>query len=71
MIIPWQDINPDTLENLIKEFILREGTDYGMQETSLDIKIKQVKAQLKAGSIAIVYSELHESVDIRAINEIR
>lgn len=71
MIIPWQEINSDTLENLIKEFILREGTDYGMQETSLDTKIKQVKAQLKAGSIAIVYSELHESVDIRAINEIR
>ncbi len=26
MIIPWQDIAPETLENLIKEFVLREGT---------------------------------------------
>ncbi|GLT14781.1 MULTISPECIES: YheU family protein [Vibrio] len=70
MIIPWQDIDPDTLENLIKEFILREGTDYGMQETSLETKIKQVKGQLKSGSVAIVFSELHESVDIKPINEL-
>ncbi|MDW2204919.1 YheU family protein, partial [Vibrio sp. 1636] len=24
MIIPWQDIAPETLENLIREFVLRE-----------------------------------------------
>lgn len=71
MIIPWQEIAPETLENLIKEFILREGTDYGLQETSLETKIKQVHQQLKSGSIAIVYSELHETVDIKSINEIQ
>ncbi|MGV3002174.1 YheU family protein [Vibrio sp.] len=70
MIIPWQDIDPDTLDNLIKEFILREGTDYGMQETSLKTKIKQVKGQLKSSSVVIVFSELHESVDIKPINEL-
>ncbi|MFV0574922.1 MAG: YheU family protein [Vibrio sp.] len=71
MIIPWQQIDPDTLDNLIKEFILREGTDYGMQETSLETKIKQVKAQLKSGTVAIVFSELHESVDIRPMSELQ
>jgi len=35
MIIPWQDIAPETLENLIREFVLREGTDYGTVEISL------------------------------------
>ncbi|MVD31212.1 YheU family protein, partial [Vibrio cholerae] len=29
MIIPWQEIAPETLDNLIREFVLREGTDYG------------------------------------------
>ena len=43
MIIPWQDIAPETLENLIKEFVLREGTDYGDVEVSLQNKIDQVK----------------------------
>ena len=27
MIIPWQDISPDALDNLIESFVLREGTD--------------------------------------------
>ncbi|CAH8183341.1 MULTISPECIES: YheU family protein [Vibrio] len=65
MIIPWQQIAPDTLDNLIQEFVLREGTDYGEQEISLQQKIEQVKQQLASGEVAIVYSELHESVDIQ------
>lgn len=65
MIIPWQDIAPETLENLIKEFVLREGTDYGDVEISLQSKIDQVKQQLKSGEASIVFSELHETVDIQ------
>ncbi|ANQ27495.1 YheU family protein [Vibrio natriegens] len=65
MIIPWQDIAPETLENLIREFVLREGTDYGTMEVSLQNKIDQVKLQLEKGEAVIVYSELHETVDIQ------
>ncbi|EGQ8260199.1 YheU family protein [Vibrio parahaemolyticus] len=65
MIIPWQDIAPETLENLIREFVLREGTDYGAVEISLQNKIDQVKAQLEKGEAVIVFSELHETVDIQ------
>ena len=65
MIIPWQDIEPDTLESLIREFVLREGTDYGSVETSLQSKIDQVKNQLEKSEAVIVFSELHETVDIQ------
>ncbi|MGR5540481.1 YheU family protein [Vibrio campbellii] len=65
MIIPWQDIAPETLENLIREFVLREGTDYGTVEISLQDKIDQVKSQLDKGEAVIVFSELHETVDIQ------
>ena len=65
MIVPWKDIAPDTLDNLIKEYVLREGTDYGDVEASLDDKIEQVKLQLKSGKVVIVYSQLHESIDIK------
>ncbi|CAH1529662.1 conserved hypothetical protein [Vibrio owensii] len=65
MIIPWQDIAPETLENLIREFVLREGTDYGSVEVSLQNKIDQVKSQLEKGEAVIVFSELHETVDIQ------
>ncbi|EHK0839601.1 YheU family protein [Vibrio parahaemolyticus] len=65
MIIPWQDIAPETLENLIREFVLREGTDYGAVEISLQNKIDQVKTQLEKGEAVIMFSELHETVDIQ------
>jgi uncharacterized protein YheU (UPF0270 family) len=65
MMIPWQHIDPDTLDNLIREFILREGTDYGAEEVSLDQKAEQVKAQITSGEAVILFSELHETVDIR------
>jgi len=65
MIIPWQDIAPETLENLIREFVLREGTDYGAIEVSLQDKIDQVRTQLEKGEATIVFSELHETVDIQ------
>ncbi|XAW89375.1 YheU family protein [Vibrio sp. CDRSL-10 TSBA] len=65
MIVPWQQIDPDTLDSLIREFVLREGTDYGAQEVSLQDKVDQVRAQLQRGDAVIVYSELHETVDIK------
>jgi uncharacterized protein YheU (UPF0270 family) len=71
MIIPWQEIASDTLHNLLSEFVLREGTDYGDAECTLDDKIDQVKQQLIRGDAQIVYSELHESIDIKSVQSIR
>lgn len=64
MIVPIDQIDPETLTNLIKDYVLREGTDYGDQETDLQLKIEQVRAQLKSGAAVIVFSELHESINI-------
>ena len=71
MIIPWQDIAPETLTNLIEQFVLREGTDYGEVEMSLENKVNYVMQQLKSGDAVIVFSELHESVDIKLHNQLQ
>ncbi|MGL5974608.1 MAG: YheU family protein, partial [Aeromonas sobria] len=36
MIIPWQELDGDTLTNLIEQFVLQEGTEYGEQDVSLE-----------------------------------
>ncbi|KXU81949.1 YheU family protein [Aeromonas enteropelogenes] len=64
MIIPWQELDSETLTNLIEHFVLQEGTEYGEQDVPLARKVETVKAQLQQGSAVIVYSELHESVNI-------
>ncbi|QKJ85334.1 hypothetical protein PMPD1_0354 [Paramixta manurensis] len=64
MIIPWQELAPETLDNLIESFVLREGTDYGEQERSLERKTEDVRRQLKSGEAVLVWSELHETINI-------
>lgn len=65
MIIPWQALEPETLYNVLNSFILREGTDYGERELTLDEKRARLLAQLQADKVVIVWSELHESLDIK------
>ncbi|EGA72307.1 hypothetical protein VISI1226_20235 [Vibrio sinaloensis DSM 21326] len=69
MIVPWQQIAPETLDNLIREFVLREGTDYGAVEISLQSKVDQIRRQLESGDAVVVFSELHETVDIQLKNK--
>ena len=64
MIIPIDQLDEQTLCNIIESFVLREGTDYGDVEVSLQDKVVEVKQQLHRGDVLLVYSELHESVDI-------
>lgn len=71
MIIPIDALEPDTLYSLAESFVLREGTDYGEEEVSLEIKVQQVLTRLKSGDAVLVYSELHESVDIKRKDDIQ
>ncbi|EEX51317.1 phosphopyruvate hydratase [Pasteurella multocida] len=65
MLIPWQELESETLDNIIESFILREGTDYGSQELSLEQKKENLRLKIQKGSAVIVWSELHESIDIK------
>jgi len=64
MIIPWQQIPAATLDNLLEEYASRDGTDYGLVEASLQTKVEQIRGQLQSGKVVIVFSELHETVNI-------
>lgn len=70
MIVPWQEIPEETLRNLIEHFVLREGTDYGEQEASFADKVEQVYFLLKNKEAVVVYSELHETVDIKPVQSL-
>ncbi|MTC20987.1 YheU family protein [Providencia stuartii] len=71
MIIPWKDLAPETLKNLIEAYVLREGTDYGEHEKTLQQKVDDVKRLLVSGEIVLVWSELHESVNFMPKNQFR
>ncbi|WP_303760154.1 YheU family protein [Alcanivorax jadensis] len=64
IIVPWKDLPPDTLTNLIEEFVTRDGTDYGDQEIPTTTKVEQVRNQLKKEDAFVVFDEVTESVSV-------
>ena len=64
IIVPWKDLPPDTLTNLIEEFVTRDGTDYGDHEVATSTKVEQVRHQLKQQEAFIVFDEVTESVSV-------
>ena len=64
MEIPYEKLQEDTLHRMIKEFVLREGTDYSHHDYSVEDKIKHVMKQLKEGVALIVYDMEEETFNI-------
>ncbi len=64
IVVPLEKLSDQALEGLIDEFILREGTDYGKNEYSLEQKHEQVKKQLLANHILVVFDTEEESCSI-------
>jgi len=70
MIIPFDQIAAETLDSILQEHVLREGTNYGEHEVAIDSQVAQLRKQLVTGDIVLVYSELHESVNLLPKSEL-
>lgn len=62
--VPYTELEPELLHAVVQSYVLREGTDYGEKEFSLDAKVSQVIGQLKRGDAKIVFDPNTESVSI-------
>jgi len=68
IVIPHRELSPEALRGVLESFVLREGTDYGEREVSLDSKVAQVLRQLERGEAQIVFDATLQSVDIVVAN---
>lgn len=64
VIIPHTELSAEALQGVIESFVLREGTDYGSHDVSLQQKVAQVLRQLERKEAQIVYDPDTESIDI-------
>jgi uncharacterized protein len=64
VVVPYGELAADLLRAVVESFVLREGTDYGERELSLDEKVERVIAQLKRGEVQIVFDPESETVSI-------
>ena len=69
IIVPINRLTPEALQGVIEEFILREGTDYGMAEITFDTKFNQIKNRLEKGHAVLVYDENAETTNILSADD--
>ena len=69
MKIPYAQLDHETLMSVIESFVLREGTDYGEMEYTLDEKIEHVLEQLKQGKADLMFDEKSKTCNIVAISK--
>jgi uncharacterized protein YheU (UPF0270 family) len=62
--VPYTELTADALRGVIESFVLREGTDYGSREVSLEDKVAQVLNQLERGEARIMFDPVGESITI-------
>lgn len=62
--IPITSLDRETLTDIVEQFILREGTDYGAVEVSLAAKVAQILKQLDKGDTKLYFDPETESVTL-------
>ena len=64
LAIPHTELSDAALVGVIRAFVLREGTDYGEREFTLEEKVANVRAQLESGAAQILFDPDSASIDI-------
>jgi uncharacterized protein YheU (UPF0270 family) len=62
--IPPDELSPEALRGIVENFVLREGTDYGEHEVSLDRKVADVMRQIERREARIFFDPETETVTL-------
>jgi uncharacterized protein len=62
--IPLDELTDEVLRGVIESYVLREGTEYGARDFTLQEKVDHVLAQLRRRDARIVYNPQDQTVDI-------
>ena len=62
--VPHTELSRDALRGVVESFVLREGTEYGARDVSIDSKVADVMRQLERGEAVILYDPGTDSIDI-------
>ena len=64
VVVPASALSEVALEGLVDAFVLREGTDYGHADYTLEQKRADVLARIERGEVVIVFDGERESANL-------
>lgn len=62
--VPYTELSPEALRGVVECYVLREGTDYGDRDITLDQKVAQVLSHLQRGEARVMFDPDTETVTI-------
>ena len=62
--LPWARIEPETLQNLVREFVTRDGSNWGDTAGTLEEKVEQVLRQLRESKVKVVFDLTSQTANI-------
>ena len=62
--VPYDQLEPETLQNLIQEFVTRDGNDWGNVDGALENKVGQVMQQLRNRQAKVVFDLKSQTANI-------
>lgn len=71
MIIPAEQLAPETLDSIVREWLMRQGEDWGLVEGGLEDAVPQARARVLDGDLVILWSETEETLNIMPRDEVR
>jgi uncharacterized protein YheU (UPF0270 family) len=64
VFVPYEELSVEALRGVVESFVLREGTEYGSRDFTLEEKLAHVYAQLERREARIVFDPETETIDI-------
>jgi len=62
--VPYTALSADALRGVLESFVLREGTEYGERDFTLEQKVAQVLTQLQRGEARVMFDPETASVTL-------
>lgn len=63
-VVPHTKLSAEALQNMIEQFVSRDGIDSGHVEFSLEQKVELVRSQLNRGEVVIAFDQDSQTCNI-------
>lgn len=71
LVIPFAELEKETLQTLLEEMVTRDGTDYGAVEIPTAQKVTQAVRELQAGRVLLCYDNETQTCNLLPAEEAR